>query len=65
MDRKQFLLSLTALPLTGMAMKLNDLATLGAQFHRSERMPVLFLGHGSPMNALAEDQLERLRWLLV
>ena len=56
MDRKQFLLSLTALPLTGMAMKLNDLATLGAQFHRSERMPVLFLGHGSPMNAIEENE---------
>ncbi len=56
MDRKQFLLSLAALPVAGAAMKLNDLASITEPFKASERMPVLFLGHGSPMNAIEENE---------
>lgn len=56
MDRKQFLLSLAALPVAGAAMKLNDLARITEPFKASERMPVLFLGHGSPMNAIEENE---------
>ena len=35
---------------------LNDLYTASASFPNSERMPVLFLGHGSPMNAIEENE---------
>lgn len=31
-----------------------DLTALDARLHASDRLPVLFLGHGSPMNALDE-----------
>lgn len=37
-------------------MKLNDLTRITAPLQRSERMPVLFLGHGSPMNAIEENE---------
>ncbi|MFT3885505.1 MAG: 4,5-DOPA dioxygenase extradiol [Flavobacteriales bacterium] len=56
MDRKEFLLSLAALPLAGTAMDLTDLDRLTDPLGPSERMPVLFLGHGSPMNAIEENE---------
>lgn len=37
-------------------MNLTDLENISGQFQNSERMPVLFLGHGSPMNAIEENQ---------
>lgn len=37
-------------------MELNELDTLLTQFPLTEKMPVLFLGHGSPMNAIEENQ---------
>jgi len=37
-------------------MELNDIATLLNQFRSTQKMPVLFLGHGSPMNAIEENQ---------
>src|SRR5436190_18137858 len=56
MDRKKFLLSLATLPLAAAAMKLTDLTRITEPFKRTERMPVLFLGHGSPMNAIEENE---------
>lgn len=56
MDRKQFLKSLALIPLTGAAMKLNELNKMTAPFNSTEEMPVLFLGHGSPMNAIEENE---------
>ena len=56
MDRKKFLLSLATLPLAAAAMKLNDLARITEPFTSTPRMPVLFLGHGSPMNAIEENE---------
>lgn len=35
---------------------LNDLHRISQSFSNSEKMPVLFLGHGSPMNAIEENQ---------
>lgn len=55
MDRKRFLTSLAAIPLAGTTMKLNALSALVDELPLSERMPVLFLGHGSPMNAIEEN----------
>ncbi|MBA5247780.1 4,5-DOPA dioxygenase extradiol [Marnyiella aurantia] len=37
-------------------MNLNDLTNISAHFPNSPKMPVLFLGHGSPMNAIEENQ---------
>lgn len=35
---------------------LNDLHKISGSFSDTEKMPVLFLGHGSPMNAIEENQ---------
>ncbi|MCX6350802.1 MAG: 4,5-DOPA dioxygenase extradiol [Bacteroidetes bacterium] len=56
MNRKHFLKSLALLPLTAAAMKLNELNKITAPFNSTEKMPVLFLGHGSPMNAIEENE---------
>lgn len=36
-------------------MNLNDLQNISSGFKTTEKMPVLFLGHGSPMNAIEEN----------
>lgn len=59
MDRKRFLTSLAAVPLAGTTMKLEALANLVDALPLSPRMPVLFLGHGSPMNAIEENEFVR------
>lgn len=56
MERKIFIKSLALIPLTEAAMKLNDLNKIAASFNSTEQMPVLFLGHGSPMNAIEENE---------
>ena len=35
---------------------LNDLHNISQNFSTTEKMPVLFIGHGSPMNAIEENQ---------
>lgn len=59
MNRKSFLKSLAVLPLAGFAMKLNELNKITEPFAATEKMPVLFLGHGSPMNAIEENEFVR------
>lgn len=56
MKRKNFLKTLAALPIIGAIMKLNDLAKLTDPMANTDKMPVLFLGHGSPMNAIEENE---------
>ena len=56
MDRKQFLASLALLPFKATAMKLNDLNKLSESMERTDIMPVLFVGHGSPMNAIEKNE---------
>lgn len=56
MDRSEFLRRLAILPLTAAAMKLGELGALAETFSPTEKMPVLFLGHGSPMNAIEENE---------
>jgi 4,5-DOPA dioxygenase extradiol len=56
MDRKRFILSLAVLPLTIKTMKLNELTRITSPFKTTEKMPVLFIGHGSPMNAIEENE---------
>jgi 4,5-DOPA dioxygenase extradiol len=54
MHRKKFIKAMAALPLVNM--KLNELGKITAPFSSTEKMPVLFLGHGSPMNAIEENE---------
>ena len=56
MKRDHFLKSLAILPLATAAMKLSDLNKLTQPFDSTDKMPVLFLGHGSPMNAIEENE---------
>nr|WP_320023056.1 4,5-DOPA dioxygenase extradiol [uncultured Draconibacterium sp.] len=57
MKRKQFLKTLTAvIPLTITGMKLNALNKITESLEATPKMPVLFLGHGSPMNAITENE---------
>jgi len=56
MDRKRFLQALALLPLSTAAMKLQELNKITSTLSSTEQMPVLFLGHGSPMNAIEENE---------
>lgn len=56
MKRSRFIQSLAALPLGVLTMKFESLNRLAEQFSSTPRMPVLFLGHGSPMNAIEENE---------
>ena len=55
MNRRSFISSAILLPITVNAMnkELNNLASTGGS---TLRMPVLFVGHGSPMNAIVENE---------
>ena len=59
MKRKQFLKTVSLLPLTGTVMKANALNKLTSDFSASDPMPVLFLGHGSPMNAIEDNEFTK------
>ncbi|MEK7256260.1 MAG: 4,5-DOPA dioxygenase extradiol [Bacteroidota bacterium] len=56
MNRKNFLKSLALVPVAGAAMKLSTLNKMTEPLAATERMPVLFMGHGSPMNAIEENE---------
>lgn len=43
-------------PLTTAVMKLNELNKITDPLGKTMKMPVLFLGHGSPMNAIEENE---------
>lgn len=55
MDRKNFLKTMAILPLGAAAMQLSSLKAATDAFSTTDRMPVLFLGHGNPMNALSDN----------
>lgn len=61
MNRSTFLKSILLLPLASSNMKLKDLHKLSQSLPETERMPVLFVGHGSPMNAI-EDNIFSQGW---
>lgn len=60
MDRKEFLKTLVPLliagPLAISTMKLKELNKMIAPLGKTQKMPALFLGHGSPMNAIEENE---------
>ena len=55
MKRKDFLKALIATPLTLSSMKLKEFEKISQDFDSSPKMPVLFIGHGHPMNALYDN----------
>jgi len=55
MNRKDFLKTMALLPLGAAAMKLNSLHHITDTLGPTERMPILFLGHGNPMNAIEDN----------
>lgn len=59
MNRRKFVVSAMALPISAYAMKLNSLHKLFAGSGNTGTMPVLFLGHGSPMNAIELNEFSR------
>jgi 4,5-DOPA dioxygenase extradiol len=59
MERKKFIQTMALLPLGVAAMKLNSLYSISQKFEPTERMPVLFLGHGTPMNAIEDNIFTR------
>lgn len=58
MERRDALRLLAAVPITT-AMTLRELGQLSTSFPTTPRMPVLFLGHGSPMNAIEDNAFSR------
>jgi 4,5-DOPA dioxygenase extradiol len=57
MNKRQFLQELALLPIAGIGMKLKGQKTMmKTNKGGREKMPVLFLGHGSPMNAIEENE---------
>ncbi len=56
MKRLDFLKILALSPFALAAMKLNELETITNGLTETQKMPVLFLGHGSPMNAIEENE---------
>ncbi len=56
MDRKSFIQSLSLFSLIKPSMNLSDLSKIADTLEHSPKMPVLFLGHGSPMNAVEDNE---------
>jgi 4,5-DOPA dioxygenase extradiol len=56
MNRNQFLQTLAVLPIAGVAMNMKGPDKMGGKIDGQGKMPVLFLGHGSPMNAIEENE---------
>jgi len=59
MERKDFLRMLSLTPLAFSNLKLQELEKITNEFSKTDLMPVLFLGHGSPMNAIEENEFVR------
>jgi 4,5-DOPA dioxygenase extradiol len=56
MDRRRLLAALALLPFTITAMKLTGPNKLSQSMESTDTMPVLFIGHGSPMNAIEHNE---------
>jgi 4,5-DOPA dioxygenase extradiol len=56
MNRKTFIKLMASMPLVPLGLRMKDLNVLNEVFANTPTMPVLFLGHGSPMNAIEENE---------
>lgn len=59
MNRKDFIKTLALIPMGGLTMHLNTLKNITDKFEKTARMPVLFIGHGNPMNAIQDNEYTR------
>jgi len=59
MERRNFLRAMSILPLGAAAMNLNSFQEKDPGSSSNRMMPVLFVGHGSPMNAIEDNQFSR------
>jgi 4,5-DOPA dioxygenase extradiol len=59
MKRRIFLKALPFIPMAAQSMNLEVLQQATAGVKRGARMPVLFMGHGSPMNAIEDNEFTR------
>jgi 4,5-DOPA dioxygenase extradiol len=55
MERRDFLKTLPFIPTAVNAMNLNELHTAADGLKQGSKMPVLFIGHGSPMNGIEDN----------
>ncbi|MNW99910.1 LigB family dioxygenase [compost metagenome] len=56
MRRKDFIKIMATLPLAGVTHKANSLYKFSEGLEATDKFPVLFLGHGSPMNAIEDNE---------
>ncbi len=59
MNRRRFIESIALTPLSLQAMDLKDLRNISDSFSVSDKMPVLFVGHGSPMNGIENNDFSK------
>jgi len=59
MNRSIFVQSMGILALTPMAMKLKELKKITDAFEETTLLPVLFAGHGNPMNAILDNSFTK------
>ncbi|MBS2097848.1 4,5-DOPA-extradiol-dioxygenase [Carboxylicivirga linearis] len=59
MKRRHFIKTVSALTVTAATMKLNAINQLANSGKSTQAMPLLFLGHGSPMNAIEDNAFTR------
>lgn len=59
MKRRYLLKTLALLPISAVAMKLKELRLLTDELPSTKLMPVLFVGHGSPMNAIEDNEFSK------
>lgn len=59
MKRIDFIKNISLLGMSGAIFKLNALEDILSNTSASEKMPVLFIGHGSPMNAIEDNEFSQ------
>lgn len=55
MERASFLKTMALMPLAIKAMNLNELKNITGEYSNSSQWPVVFIGHGNPMNAILDN----------
>ncbi|MFN4235262.1 MAG: 4,5-DOPA dioxygenase extradiol [Bacteroidia bacterium] len=59
MNRIDFIKNISLLGMSGAIFKLNALEDILSSSVASEKMPILFVGHGSPMNAIEDNEFSQ------
>jgi 4,5-DOPA dioxygenase extradiol len=56
MTRKEFLTLSAVAPFAGEVMKLQEFRNITDDIGKTDRMPLMFIGHGNPMNAIEDNK---------